>query len=171
MNKNMEDSFLDVSMFYMAEHGPGLSIRHFALNSGYWNNSNIINEMKVTNCRSGGQSDGRRQSISKWKMMFADTEPNRTSPPHPQCHLKRKMVPGNWPGGMFLIHYWYKWKTTFKYSDDSALGKKNFFPSLFHFFSLAMQPPQTDSFVDGPEMRLSFLQIAALSNTKKKNQM
>lgn len=163
MNKNMEDSFLDVSMFYMAGHGPRLSITHFDLNSGYWNNSNIINEMKRTNCRSV-----RRQSILKWKMMFADMELNRTSPPRPQSHLKSKKVPGNWLGGMFLIHYWYIWKTTFKYWDDSALGKKNLFSSLFHFFRLALQPPWNDSFVDGPEMRLSFLQIAALSNTKKK---
>lgn len=69
-------------------------------------------------------------------------ELNRTSRPRPQSHLKGKKEAGNWLGWMFLIHYLYihtHIKTTFKYWDDSALGKKKL--DFFFFFSLLPTHP------------------------------
>lgn len=94
-------------------------------------------------------------------------ELNRTSLPRPRSHLKSRKVQeiGLAECFWFIIYIWKK-KQLLNIEMILSWERRNNFFSFF-FFS-PCKPPQTDSFVDGPEMRLSFLQIAALSDTKKK---
>lgn len=110
--------------------------------------------------------------------MFADMELNRTSPPRPQSHLKSENVQEIGLAECFrFIIYLIFFRFLFLLNIETILrGAAQWKKLLFLFFSFSFLPthaanPQTDSFVDGLEMRLSFLQIAALSNTKKKKKV
>lgn len=106
--------------------------------------------------------------------MFADMELNRTSPPHPQSHLKSENVQEIGLAECFRFIIFFFFRFLFLLNIETILRAAAQWKKLvFLFFSFSFLPthaanPQTDSFVNGLEMRLSFLQIAALSNTKKK---
>lgn len=104
--------------------------------------------------------------------MFADMELNRTSPPRPQSHLKSENVQEIGLAECFRFIILFFFRFLFLLNIETILRGvaqwKKLVVFFFSFLPTHGANPQTDSFVDGLEMRLSFLQIAALSNTKKK---